>query len=370
MWYSFITIHCCHSLQISVTAGYPFECTDPNSSIECIRGNPTIALFLGVSLTGFLFLAICYISVTMYRVYSSVSNIEKQAHKYSFTSYRSPTKCRKRSRRVMLQGVLYSLALFFSWIFVILEICSNGAYVLNILSYTFMPLQGFFNAMIYSIPVFQKMCKCQESKDKKDKRSKSFNILSNISPKSEKNQGAVSSNFGTSNRMLSFLLGSSNNKNDSIEDKNDSNEIHNNHYNQSVLNITDNIIQGKEGNIEFDGEEEKEEIQKSNETSIIHSGLLIGDNQLKRNVESEIMNIIECTSDNQHSSDVCDREEMEGESQGQSENIFAHHSSLDLSHQSEENAELGVENDVDESDYDDIDDIDDINDYLVLSSRR
>jgi hypothetical protein len=93
-------------------------------------------------------------------VYRSVSNIEIQGQRYSFAAYRSQTNDRKRSRRVMLQGILYSLALFLTYIFSIVEIFNNDdSYVTHILEFTFWPLQGFFNALIYSIPVFQRMHK-------------------------------------------------------------------------------------------------------------------------------------------------------------------------------------------------------------------
>jgi hypothetical protein len=123
---------------------------------------------------------------------------------------------------------------------------------------------------------------------------------------------------------------------------------------------------------------EKKKKKKSSETSITHSGLLLGDNQsqLKKNMESK--NVIKnnecCTSDNHdHGSDVCNGEEMKGEIQRGSKYMipFPYHcGNVRISYQSEENAEDGVHNDVDGSYYysDDFDD--DFDEYLVLSLTR
>jgi hypothetical protein len=370
---------------------YPFGCTNPELSIECIRGGNTDALFWWINICtgGFIFLAISYISVTMFMVYRSVSNIEIQALKYSITRFRSQTQKtdNERSRRVMLQGVLYSLALVLTYIFVgVLIIKKDDAlYVLYIFGFIFWPLQGFFNALIYSIPVFQRMYKKWKAKrkerqnalllkleDVKDKCSKSLNTQSKMS-KNDKIQEDVSFTVESSNKMLSNSL-SSNNNNDNIENS-DSSRIHDNQRNLPVL-TTNKTVEEEERNKEFDGEEEKEEIQKSSETSIIHSGLLIGDNQsqLKKNMESKIViKNTECTSDNHsHDSDVCDGEVMKGETQRGSKYMipFRYHSgNLRKSYQSEESAEDGVHthNDVDESGYcsDDIDDDNFIDDYLL-----
>jgi hypothetical protein len=135
----------------------------------------------------------------------------------------------------MLQGILYSLALFLTYIFGIVEFFNNDdSYVTHILEYTFWPLQGFFNALIYSIPVFQKIYK--KWKEKRRER-------------------------------------------------------------QTAL---------------FESQEAAaEEIQKSRETVIIHSGL-IRDHQFKLKNDHIIeSNIVQKIKD----SDACDGEEMEEETQ-------------------------------------------------------
>jgi hypothetical protein len=377
----------------AVPIPYPIGCIHPDSSIECIREFNTTHQFLWfvIGLLGFLFLVISYISVTMFMVYRSISNIEIQAQKYSIARYRSQKNDNKRSYRVMLQGVLYNLALFLTWVFpIVLMFRKDDFYVSHIITYIFWPLQGFFNALIYSIPAFQRIYKKWEAKRKdrqttlslklediKDKCSKSLNTQSKMS-KNDKKQEAVSLTVESSNKMLSNSL-SSNNSNDSIEN-NDNSRIHGNQHNLPIL-IIDKTVEEEGRNKEFDEEEEKEEIQKISETSIIHSGLLIGANQsqLKRNVKSNIViKNTECTSDNHnHGSDVCDGEEMKGETQRGSKYMipFPYRSgNVRISYQSEENAEDGVHNDDDGSDHysDDFDDDfgDDFDDYLALSLTR
>jgi hypothetical protein len=333
--------------------GYPIECTDPDLSVECIRGgNPSVTWLFFVAFLSSTSLGIGYVFVTMYIVYRSISNIEIQAHEYSFARYTSQKSDRKRSRRVLLQGILYSSALFLVYIFTVVAYFNSTSYVFRILQFTFWPLQGSFNALIYSMPVFQKMYKKLREKrrerqtatllkleDKKVKCSESLNILTELS-KNEKKEEAVSLNavnFKTS-KLLSM--------NSSIEDDSKS-VVDKNQLNQSVLTIDKNVEEDVR-NREFDRKKGKEEIKKISETSIIHSKLVISDNQfqLKRNDQPNICH---------HGNNVCDGEEIEGETQGKSEYVFI-----------EENIEGGNNHDADKSDYSD----DDIDDYLVLSSRR
>jgi hypothetical protein len=335
----------------------------------------------------------------MYMVYRNILNIELEARRYSFSPHRSaPTiNDSERSRRVMLQGVLYSLSLFLSWIFLINIFGKKELYVTYILSYMFWPLQGFFNALIYAIPVFQRMYKRwkvkrkerqtvvvsskledkKDTKDKKDEHSKNLCILSKVS-KNEKKQGTSHLNVGNRNTMPILT------NNNIIEENNVKSIIKNNQqHNHPALVIGETSVLNDGGNNEFDGEEAKEEIQKNSKSSIIHPGIRRNDNnqfQLKRNDESNIVSNIECSSDNDyHGSDVCDGEVLKGgKTQVESKYISRHHSSIDKSCESEENVEggFGFGHDAGESDYDDdfdddLDDLDDyLDDYLALSAKR
>ena len=117
-------------------------------------------------------LSLCYVSITMFLVFRAVYNVEKQAEKYTFAKY---TKSNKNtmgmSRRIMIQGILYSAVLFSQctpFFLIAFVKALNSSYTIEILNAIFFPLQGFLNALIYMIPLFQKlMKKRRESKQKK-----------------------------------------------------------------------------------------------------------------------------------------------------------------------------------------------------------
>jgi hypothetical protein len=304
-----------------------------------------------------IFLAIGYISVTMYMVYKSVSKIEIQAHRYSFNSYRSKVTDRKRSRRVMLQGALYSLALILTYIFAAIIIVVGGSinsYVLHILLYIFWPLQGFFNALIYMIPLFQRVGRRMSDK-RLERLERKIELL--ILKKSKDEEHENSKRYG--------IFGASPLSNSKRNDNNNGKiVIYNDHNNQSALKI-DEAIEEKGGNKEFDGEEVKEEIQQRSKTTITISGLIDDQFQSKEKVEFKVTDNIENNSDYHHDySNVCE-EVIEEETQERGESSISHHSGKDVSRQSEENFDDDDDGDNNyESDYNDIDD------YIALSSRR
>jgi hypothetical protein len=229
----------------------------------------------------------------MYIVYRSISTIELQAQIYSFPRYRSRDSDRKRSRRVMLQGILYSLALILTYTFTLIESLNNGAsYVLHILMYTFWPLQGFFNALIYSIPAFQRMYKrwIEKMEDRQEAEDGNSKSLPSSSFKSKKK----SSNSNNSGRST----------------------IHDNQHDQSVLMI-DEIEEEEWGRKESnEGKAEEEDIQKgSNEPTYIHLGPICDQSRMKKNVECNVIDNIESSSDDCRGSDVCEREETTEETQ-------------------------------------------------------
>jgi membrane protein implicated in regulation of membrane protease activity len=126
----------------------------------------------------------------MYLTYKSVAEIERKARRYSFVSYtRSQTiNERKRSHRVLIQGLLYSLALFLVNVFltIIIGLARFGIrrYALNLLAHAFWPLQGFFNALIYSIPNFQRMyTRYRQRKKEKIRKGSNNKSSTNIGEK-------------------------------------------------------------------------------------------------------------------------------------------------------------------------------------------
>jgi len=160
---------------------YPFGCDSPESSTECQRGlSPRqVLIFFGIAVV-IMFLCICYVLLIMFMVYRAVRDIENRAAQYSIAQYRprqssnnnNSNSHNSRSRRIMVQGILYSVILFVVHlplsIAIFYEFSSGGRpdddtrYVLEILSFTFFPAQGFFNVLVYLIPTFQRIIARQQ----------------------------------------------------------------------------------------------------------------------------------------------------------------------------------------------------------------
>ena len=109
----------------------------------------------------------------MYHVYTHVSAIEKNALKFSFIARfkeENRKKTRKRSRRVMIQGILYSVTMVLLWLCgvittIFLLTTKNGSLTAGIIFNIINPLQGLFNVFIYLIPVFRKILKSNRQGD-------------------------------------------------------------------------------------------------------------------------------------------------------------------------------------------------------------
>ncbi len=105
-------------------------------------------------------LTVIYVMVVMYMVYKHIRDIEKKAQAYTFTSHRSSDRTirateRKRSQRVMIQGVMYAVALLLVFIPFSVRICLSSfggieSFAMTLLAGILVPLQGMYNAIIYS----------------------------------------------------------------------------------------------------------------------------------------------------------------------------------------------------------------------------
>ena len=104
----------------------------------------------------------------MFVVYRHVRDVERKALKYSFLARlrgKNNKKNMKRSRRVMIQGILYSVTMLLLYIFVFIHVIvamitkKDIILVLVLIVFTITPLQGVFNVTIYLIPVFRKKLK-------------------------------------------------------------------------------------------------------------------------------------------------------------------------------------------------------------------
>ncbi len=145
---------------------YPIGCDSADSSTECIRGAPNNFFQYASYLTGLInFFAIFYVSITMYMVYKYVVGLERQVERYSIASFRgrgAQQPDREKSRRIMIQGILYSSALILMLLFPSISffygLATGGeqSLTINTLIGIFNPLQGGFNALIYLFPVFKR----------------------------------------------------------------------------------------------------------------------------------------------------------------------------------------------------------------------
>ena len=99
----------------------------------------------------------------MCKTYMAVRKVEKDAERYSFASYTSPKKKKlDMSHRVMVQGILYSAVLALLCLaFILVAISSSdpSSYKIDLLCSIVLPLQGFWNALIYMKPLFEKIMK-------------------------------------------------------------------------------------------------------------------------------------------------------------------------------------------------------------------
>ena len=157
---------------------YPWYCDALGSQVECIRGiNGRNLLYWFVIQILFLFATI-YVSVSMTVVYRYVCDIEKKALKYSFLATlqgQNRKKTMKRSRRVMIQGALYSLAMVLLYVFGFIHTIiglTTQKYIdmLLLISFTLTPLQGVFNIAIYLIPVFRDRLKIYRQSKKSNEK--------------------------------------------------------------------------------------------------------------------------------------------------------------------------------------------------------
>ena len=117
----------------------------------------------------------------MYVVYKAIRKIEASAHRYSFIARFNTLEGRrrsmKRSRRVMIQGIMYSVTMLLIFLFGFIHIFytkitkSDDNIITGLAWVTISPLQGVFNLCIYLIPVFKRMSK-ERSKRKNNEKVK------------------------------------------------------------------------------------------------------------------------------------------------------------------------------------------------------
>lgn len=130
---------------------YPIDCELPETPYECTRGNivPS-ALIMGINILT-VFFSIFYVVVAMFKVYKSVNCIERRSERYSIVRYTQSNAKKKMNRemsqRVMIQGVLYTLALILIFLFpiigvIMVVVTGQSNAVVDVLVVIFYPLQG------------------------------------------------------------------------------------------------------------------------------------------------------------------------------------------------------------------------------------
>ena len=130
-------------------------------------------------------LATIYVAVTMFVVYTTVRDIERKAEKYCFLAKfraHSRKKTMKRSRRVMIQGLLYSVVMVMLYLPLCINIIINmigkdRKLVIWLPSITIIPLQGVLNLFIYLVPVFRKMLKTYRQRKGTEKEKAKINMI-------------------------------------------------------------------------------------------------------------------------------------------------------------------------------------------------
>ena len=154
-----LCLSCCHHRP---THGYPLGCEKEKSDLvggTCERGGLTsFKMFTILYMITYL-VSQCYVIVTMFIVYRAVFSVEKNAEKYSFARYSSTQSSRLlMSKRVLIQGILYSAVLVLTMMFPLCQAFFSGVTsvpsFLRVLTVTFTPWQGFFNAIIYYLSFF------------------------------------------------------------------------------------------------------------------------------------------------------------------------------------------------------------------------
>jgi len=163
----------------------PQDCDESwknNGVTNCIRGD-NASLYRWVLYYAWLWAAIATVCVNMYLVYSAVLRIEKQFDRYQSASYGEVH--RKNTKMVARQGNLYCGVFLLTWIFptitrLVQLATGETPYPLIVLTSFFVPMQGFFNALVYIVPRFWK--KKTKAKKKKEGRDGSSTVNTSSGP--------------------------------------------------------------------------------------------------------------------------------------------------------------------------------------------
>ena len=93
-----------------------------------------------------LYFSICFVCITMFLVHWPVWHVEKETLQYTFAMYRKSKDIMEMSCRIMIQGMLYSATLVCQ--IIVFIVCYQTGLAIP-LQNILLPLQGFFNTLMY-----------------------------------------------------------------------------------------------------------------------------------------------------------------------------------------------------------------------------
>jgi hypothetical protein len=138
----------------------PLDCKeswDNNGETTCIRGD-NASLYRWVLYYAPLWFAIVFVTLVMFLVYRAVRAVEVRNEKYLPAGMLAR---RKHSKQVAEQGFWYCGAFYITWIFPTITrltqvINHEAPYTLVIITAMFVPMQGFFNCLVYMHPRYKR----------------------------------------------------------------------------------------------------------------------------------------------------------------------------------------------------------------------
>lgn len=139
---------------------FPLDCKESwknGGETDCIRGdNATLYRWLFYYM--FLWMAIAIVTVNMVLVYQSVRSDERKVEEIADNEQaKALARRRQHSKQVAIQGYWYCGAFYLTWILptitrLVQVINGEAPYKLVLFAALFIPFQGFFNLLVYTMP--------------------------------------------------------------------------------------------------------------------------------------------------------------------------------------------------------------------------
>lgn len=143
---------------------------------NCFRGD-NASLYRWTFYYALLWVAIVVVSVDMLLVYRFVLNQEVTSRRYDVES---DVRRFKRSKRVAVQGYWYCGAFYMTWIFPTITRLTQAIigdatpFALVLTTAMFVPIQGFFNFLVYAHPRWKSICQAIAKRAERNSLFKAF----------------------------------------------------------------------------------------------------------------------------------------------------------------------------------------------------